>query len=80
MDGAVHDILSNMSDDVKMQIRVSRRNSLVESHFGLMTGIRERYGLWNGNEQLILSACGHPCLPEDAAIKIIEALWDELQK
>jgi Domain of unknown function (DUF6794) len=80
VDGAVHDILSNMSDDVKMQIRVTRRDNLLELHFGLLTGIRNRYGLWNGNDKLMLSACGRPCRPEDASIKIIEALWDELQK
>lgn len=40
VDGAVQDILSNMSDDVKMQIRISRKDHLIELHFGLMTGIR----------------------------------------
>jgi hypothetical protein len=80
VEGAVHDMLSNMSDDVKMQIRITRRDSLLELNYGLLTGIRNRYGLWNGNNKLMLSACGHPCRPEDASIKIIEALWDELQK
>jgi hypothetical protein len=60
VDGAVQDILSNMSEDVKMQIRVSRKDRLIELHFGLMTGIRNR--------------------PEGASIKIIEAVWDALQK
>jgi hypothetical protein len=80
VDGAVQDILSNMSDDVKMQIRISRKDHLIELHFGLMTGIRNRYGLGSGNDKLMLSACGHPCRPEDASIKIIEAVWDALQK
>ena len=40
VDGAVQDILSNMSDDVKMQIRISRKDHLIELHFRLMTGIR----------------------------------------
>jgi hypothetical protein len=44
------------------------------------TKLALRIALWNGNERLILSACGRPCRPEDASIKIIEALWDELQK
>ena len=80
VDGAVQDILANMSDDVKMQIRISRKDRLIELHFGLMTGIRNRYGLGSGNDKLMLSACGHPCRPEDASIKIIEAVWDALQK
>jgi hypothetical protein len=80
VDGAVKDILSNMSDDVKMQVRISRKDRLVELHFGLMAGIRNRYGVGSGNNKLTLSACGHPCPPEEASIKIIEAVWDALQK
>jgi hypothetical protein len=79
VDAAVQDILSNMSDDVKMQLRVFRKDRLIESHFGLMTGIRDRYGIGKGNNKLMLSACGHPCRPEEASIKIMEAVWDALQ-
>lgn len=32
-----------------------------------------------GNDKLILSACGRPCHPDDASMKIIEALWQALQ-
>jgi hypothetical protein len=80
IDDVVHDILSNMSDEEKMQIRITRREGLGQLHYGLVTGIHNRYGLWNGNKKLIVSACGHPCRPEEASTKIIEALWDELQK
>jgi hypothetical protein len=54
VDGAVQDILSNMSDDVKMQIRISRKDHLIELHFGLMTGVRNRYGLGSGNETHVI--------------------------
>jgi hypothetical protein len=80
VEGAVQDILSYMSDNVKMQISISRKDHLIELHFGLMTGIRDRYGLGSGNNKLMLSACGRPCRPEDASIRIIEAVWDALQK
>jgi hypothetical protein len=80
VDAAVQDIISNMPDDVKMLIRISRRDRLIELHFGLMTDIRGRYGIGSGNDKLMLSACGHPCRPEDASIRIIEAVWDALRK
>jgi hypothetical protein len=80
VDDAVHDILSNLSDEEKMQIRITRKEGLMQLHFGLVTGIRDRYGIGRGNDKLMLSACGRPCRPEDASIKIIEALWDALQK
>jgi hypothetical protein len=41
--------------------------------------IRNRYGLWRGNDKLILSACGQPCHPDDASMKIIEAIWEEFR-
>jgi hypothetical protein len=80
VDAAVHDILSNLSDEEKMQIRITRKDGLMQLHFGLVTGIRNRYGLLKGNDKLLLSACGHPCRPDDASVKIIEALWEALQK
>ncbi|WP_456753598.1 DUF6794 domain-containing protein [Bradyrhizobium sp. USDA 4461] len=47
---------------------------------GFGTWIRNRYGLWRGNDKLILSACGFRCHPEDASMKIIEAVWQAQHK
>jgi hypothetical protein len=76
----VRDIPAHMSAEERMQVRDTKREDLIRFHLGWGTGIRNRYGFWRGNEKLRLSACGHPCHPEDASMKIMEAVWDELHK
>lgn len=41
-------------------------------------GIRNAYGLWGGNQELIISACGGRGQPDDASMRIIEAVWRRL--
>jgi len=55
-----------------------RKEELISLHFTLGLDIRNRDGLWSGNESLVLSACGTPCHPDDASMRIIEALWRQL--
>lgn len=76
----VRDILSGMSDKDKQIVRSTQKVDLIKFHHGWGTGIRNHYGLWRGNTELIKSACGKPCHPDDASMKIIEAVWVELQK
>jgi hypothetical protein len=76
----VQDILAHMSPDEQGEIRNIKREDLIRYHFNWGTGVRNRYGLWRGNAELIISACGQPCHPEDASMKIMEAVWDALHK
>jgi uncharacterized protein DUF6794 len=80
VEGAVQDILSQMSDADKTSVRHTRKEDLIKFHFGWGLGIRNYYGLWQGNTSLIISACGHPCHPDEASMRIIEAVWQEVQK
>jgi hypothetical protein len=77
---AVRDILLYLPTNDKIRIRNTKKEDLISYHLDLGMGIRNRLGLWRGNDKLILSACSHPCHPDDAAIAIIEALWNELRK
>ena len=78
---AVTDILSEMSLEDRRRVREMKREDLIMFHFGWGTGIRNALGLWGGNDALLRSVCGGElCHPDDASMKIIEAVWDELQK
>jgi hypothetical protein len=77
---SVRDILSHMTTEEKARIRSAKERDLIQLYLDLGVGIRNRYGLWRGNDRLILSACGYPCHPDDAALKIVEALWRELRR
>jgi hypothetical protein len=76
----VTDILRRMPDQDKQRVRATKKDDLIKFHHGWGTGIRNYYGLWRGNDQLIVSACGKPCHPDDASMLIIEAVWTALQK
>jgi hypothetical protein len=77
---AVSDIISRLSQFEKLKTRLTKKENTISLYFDPGTSIRNRYGLWRGNDKLILSACGTRCHPDDASMKIIEAVWQELQK
>jgi hypothetical protein len=80
VEGAVDDLLPRLSLSEKLMVRFMKKEDTISLHLGLGMLIRNRYGLWRGNDKLILSACGFPCHPDDASVKIIEAVWQELHK
>lgn len=80
VEDTVHDIVSRMPAEDKERVKDTKKEDLILFHHGWGTGIRNHYGLWSGNERLILSACGRPCHPDDASMRIIEAVWQELRK
>ncbi len=77
---AVRDILPRITPYEKLEMMVTNKDHLNSMHFGLGLWIRNRYGLWRGNEKLILSACGFPCHSDDASRKILEAVWQALHR
>jgi hypothetical protein len=76
----VRDLLPRIPLFERLKIKLTKKENMVTLYVDLGTQIRNRYGLWRGNDKLILSACGYRCHPDDASMKIIEALWKELQK
>lgn len=80
VEGVVRDLMARMPAEDKERVKTTKKNDLIQFHHGAGTWIRNYYGLWGGNEKLMLSACGAPCHPDDASMKIIEAIWQELQK
>jgi hypothetical protein len=77
---AVSNILNTMDEESKNKVRQTPKDDLIKYHHGWGTGIRNEFGLRKGNKELILSACGKPCHPDDASMKIIEAVWVSLNE
>lgn len=79
VDEAVNTLEKDMIPaDTLDQIRAMPRSDLIKLHFGLGMYIRNKLGLWRGNDAL-LKSCGDVD-PEDCSMQIIERLWDRLQK
>ena len=77
---AVVDILRDMPEDDKQRLRDTSSSDLIMFHMGWGMGIRNQFGLWRGNHDLMLSACGRPCHPDDASMLVIEAVWRAVQR
>jgi Domain of unknown function (DUF6794) len=70
-------ILSRLGKKDKRILRGTKREDLIQYHHGWGTGIRNEFGLWQGNEAL-LESCG--CVhPDDCSMKIMELVWEKLQ-
>lgn len=67
-----------LSDDDKQLIKSTPEKDLVNFHFGLGAGIRNDFGLWGQNKELLESCKTHHA--DDASSEIIHCLWIELQK
>lgn len=79
VEDAVRDFVLHSPAEAKTRLRDLKKEDLILLHFGLGMRIRNRYGLWAGNDKLIISACGEPCHPDTASTKITEAIWQELR-
>jgi hypothetical protein len=79
LDAAVTEIVSNLAEKDKKTVRETPKKDLIKFHHGWGTGIRNSFGLWRGNEELLKSACGGSlCHPDNASMIIIEGVWEAL--
>lgn len=78
LEAATADIIGGMSEADKKTVRETKKGDLILFHHGWGTGIRNSFGLWQGNKAL-LKACGggHP---DDASMVIIESVWKTLRQ
>ena len=79
---AVDRLLSTLSEKEKEDIKNMSKNDLIDLHFGLGTYIRNAFGLWKENEELLKECCPtyHIYFPDDVSGVIIEALWEKLRE
>jgi hypothetical protein len=94
VEAAVHRLLSEMSAHEKEELKQISRERLGVYHFSLGLYIRNNFGLWHENNELIKSCAmakrkSGDCMyddgllfldPDDCSGVIIEALWERLQK
>lgn len=86
---AVDRLMSTMRVEDLATLRDTPEGNLIQYHFSLGVHIRNEFGLWQGNDELLRSCCAEiddPWLreiatnnPDKASGVIIEALWQRLQ-
>lgn len=78
LDEAVTRVMNDMDEADKQLVRATKKRELILFHHGWGTGIRNEFGLWRGNTNL-LADC-HATNADEASMIIIETLWARLQK
>jgi hypothetical protein len=73
---AVAVILLDLKEESRARLKAMPRDAVSDYHHGWGTSIRNRLGLWRGNEELLLSCKAGE--PDDASMVIMEAVWDAL--
>lgn len=79
VDEAVAALKDKLSEANLEQISLMREEDLIGLHFGLGTWIRNAFGLWGGNGELLASCGSADMHPDDASGIIIHALWKSLR-
>jgi len=76
---AVDQMIAALGREEKESIRTVDETDLGQFHFGLGTGMREVFKLWNGIKDLLKSCGSESMHPDDGSIVIVESLWRRLQ-
>ena len=76
---AVQILLTKLPKEYLDHMAVASEDALAEYHLTLGMTIRNDFGLWGENADLIDSV-GYGMQADDLAAVIIQALWEELQR
>jgi len=75
---AVRQLYAEMKEDDLTKIQQTKKENLIQFHLSLGMYIRNEFGMWQGNYALVeATSKDHP---DDAAMVIIENLWQVLQE
>lgn len=79
LEDAVVSIVSTLDEAFREQLLAIPRGQLIKFHHGWGTGIRNAFGLWGKNSEL-LAECGSPMMhADDASMVIMNAVWNRLR-
>lgn len=73
---AANKVLKQMNKEDLTRFKRMKKEDLINLHMGFGQGIRNDFGLWNGNALLLRNSGTHH--PDDASMVIIESAWNKL--
>ena len=78
---AVNLLLTELPEKDQQAVRMMAEEELSSLHFSLGNHIRNEFGLWGNNEELLRACCPDASRrnADDASAVIIKALWWNLQ-
>ena len=79
VDAAADTLLRLLSKRDRQALRQFQRSDLVSLHFELGMLVRNEFGLWSGNRELLASCGSSDQGAEDCSPIIIDRAWEKLQ-
>jgi len=76
---AVALMIEGLTEDDRQKLKFSNQKELRMFHFGWGRGIRNSFGLWGGNKELMRSLGDEKMHPDLASAILIRAVWKELR-
>ncbi len=78
---AVEVLLAELPEKDRHVIRLMSEEQLSTLHFGLGNRIRNEFGLWRSNQELLRACCPDNSIPnaDGPSMVIMKALWWKLQ-
>ena len=78
---AVEVLLTELSEKDRQIIKMMAEEQLSSLHFSLGNHVRNGFGLWGDNEELLKACCPDTSLQnaDNASMMVIKALWWKLQ-
>ncbi len=84
---AAREVLSWLSAEDRARLAAKEREQLIDEHFGLAMAIRNEFGLWRGNEELLEDCWRHDTnelhsrfrafyTADEASSVIVECVWE----
>ena len=80
LDEAVERVLADLSEADRDRVRNTPRGELIRFHHGWGTGIRNAFGLWGKNRELLESLGAGGWGADAVSMQIIETVWERLQR
>jgi hypothetical protein len=77
-DEAVNICFLTLTDHEKGLIKYTPQDRLIWFHFDWAMNMRNEFGMWHGNSELIESCWASD--PDGASMAIVEAVWQELNR
>jgi hypothetical protein len=78
LEEAIKICLLTMTTSEKKALKNTPSGNLIMAHFGWAVNLRNEFGMWQGNRELIES-CGATD-PDGASMVVVEAVWKELNR
>lgn len=78
LDDAIKICILTMTAQAKSELKNTSEQNLIMSHFGWAVNMRNEFGMWQGNDELIKSC--HSGNPDEASMVIVKAVWRALNR